>query len=149
MTQVKLHIILQTPPAAIDYGLQKGAGSQYDTEQIQRSVGKDLHFTLTAEVKEGKAESSSPVLKSPSIQRGDPHNFIYIDIGIAAGQHGTDISRRLKIPIMGITWEKINQLQANDILQAVVPGIGKDGGPNCATVKPFTGWHIVKEGRRN
>ena len=30
----------------------------------------------------------------------------------------------------------------NKILEARVPGTGKDNGPNCATVKPFAGWHI-------
>lgn len=27
---------------------------------------------------------------------------------------------------------------------ARVPGSAKDGGPNCATVKPFHGWSLVE-----
>jgi hypothetical protein len=27
-------------------------------------------------------------------------------------------------------------------IETVVPGSGKDGGPNCGTVKPFNGWKL-------
>jgi len=30
------------------------------------------------------------------------------------------------------------------IFESNVPGVGKDNGPNCGTVKPFEGWKIVK-----
>jgi hypothetical protein len=30
------------------------------------------------------------------------------------------------------------------LFEAIVPGTGKDGGPNCATVKPFAGWRLKK-----
>jgi len=29
-------------------------------------------------------------------------------------------------------------------METHVPGTGKDGGSNCATVKPFGGWHLKK-----
>ena len=72
------------------------------------------------------------------------NKFIYIDIGTYAGQTNTSWARRLKIPLTGITWEDIDKLYANPnfILEASVPGTGRDGGPNCATVKPFNGWQL-------
>jgi len=71
--------------------------------------------------------------------------FIYIGIGTLAGQLGSIWSRRLKIPLQGITWEMIEQLldDSNSILETRVPGTGKDGTPNCATVKPFDGWYVT------
>lgn len=56
--------------------------------------------------------------------------------------------RRLKVPLYVITWELINELSANpgSVLQASVPGKGKDGTPNCATVKPFAGWNVKLPG---
>jgi len=30
------------------------------------------------------------------------------------------------------------------LLQATIPGTGKDGGPSCATVKPIGGWQVAK-----
>ena len=51
---------------------------------------------------------------------------------------------RLKVPL-GITWQDIDKLMddAKLVLGTSLPGTGKDGGPNCATVKPFEGWHLV------
>jgi Family of unknown function (DUF5990) len=36
----------------------------------------------------------------------------------------------------------------NKILETKVPGTGRDGGPNCATVKPFEGWNQIEKGTR-
>jgi hypothetical protein len=55
---------------------------------------------------------------------------------------GSAWARRLKVPFTGITWKDLDAMNGNAVLQANVPGTGKDGGPNCATVKPFAGWHI-------
>ena len=73
--------------------------------------------------------------------------FVYIDIGTCAGQIDSNWSRRLKIPLRGITWNMIQQLETNahSFLETHVPGVGRDGGPNCATVKPFDGWKLVKD----
>jgi hypothetical protein len=50
----------------------------------------------------------------------------------------------LKIPLTGITLNIIKDLSndSHKVLEAKVPGTGRDNGPNCATVKPFSGWHI-------
>jgi hypothetical protein len=72
--------------------------------------------------------------------------FIYINIGISAGQINTSWNRRLKVPLTGITESQINEiLKTPSVLETAVPGTGKDGGPNCATVKPFAGWSVVKK----
>ena len=81
-----------------------------------------------------------------SFVQGPPgQRFVYIDIGTCAGQTNTVWNRRLKIPLSGITWDLLNKLSSDSqmILEARVPGTGKDGGPNCATVKPFDGWKLV------
>jgi hypothetical protein len=142
--ELSLHIILQKPPANVDFGLQKGSGSKYETVQTQRSNSTDLHFYLTIMVKGDRQKDSLPKFSSPFIQGPYPNNFIYLDIGRLAGQIGS-WERRLKIPLTGATWEIIDQLktESNLILQTKVPGAAKDGTPNCATVKPFAGWKIT------
>ncbi|HYJ85907.1 MAG TPA: DUF5990 family protein [Pyrinomonadaceae bacterium] len=69
--------------------------------------------------------------------------FVYIDIGTYAGQKETGWSRRLKVPLRGITWDMIDGAMAAGQLETRVPGTGKDGSPSCATVKPFPGWKLV------
>jgi hypothetical protein len=134
-SQLTLRIILEKPPAGVDFGLQKGRGSDYETVQKQRSSTKDLHLEFTVGVKASR--DATPVFLGPLVQGPLTGRFVYIDIGAYAGQADTPWSRRLKIPLSGITWDMINSRAA---LEARVRGAGKDGGPTCGTVKPFYGW---------
>ena len=45
--QIPLVIVLQQPPAGVDFGLQKGSGNSYETVQKQRSASGDLYFEFT------------------------------------------------------------------------------------------------------
>lgn len=139
-----LGILLENPPAGVDFGLQKGSGAVYETVQKHRSTGQDLYFELEALVKDGK--DTLPDFFGPFVQGPANARFIYIDIGAAAGQADSIWSRRLKIPLSGISKETLQLLSADPQkkLQARVAGTGKDGGPTCGTVKPFDGWKIVK-----
>ncbi|HSB26933.1 MAG TPA: DUF5990 family protein [Pyrinomonadaceae bacterium] len=128
-------IILERPPAGVDYALQEGSGNNYKTVQTQRSVGQDLTFRFSARVREGK--DGKPNFLGPFVQGPTHERFVYLDIGTYAGQPNTIWSRRLKIPLRGITWEMIDKKQP---LETRVPGTAKDGSPTCATVKPFAGW---------
>ena len=133
--ELTLRIILEKPTAGVDFGLQKGHGSNYETVQTQRSKGIDLHFEC--DVRVSRAKDGSPNFLGPFAQGPSGQRFIYIDIGTCAGQTDTCWSRRLKIPLHGITWEMIDAAKG---LETRVPGTGKDGSPACATVKPFAGW---------
>jgi len=134
-SELKLRIILEQPPKGCDFGLQKGRGSVYEIVQTKRFTGKDLIFEFTVGVKpDGKA---SPDLAGPFVQGPAGERFVYIDIGTYAGQADSTWSRRLKVPLSGITTEMI---QSSAVLETRVPGTARDGGPTCATVKPFAGW---------
>ena len=137
-----LKIVLENPPSGVDFGLQKGSGSKYETIQIQRSSDKNLEFEFPITVK--LYEDGLPNFLGVFVQGPPNQRFIYIDIGTCAGQKETGWSRRLKIPLTGINLNTIKELSTNSnkVLEARVPGTGRDNGPNCATVKPFTGWHI-------
>jgi len=124
--ELTLRIILESPPAGVDFGLQKGRGSAYETVQNQRSGATDPTFEFTVGVKPGP-DFAGPFVQGPAKQR-----FVYIDIGTYAGQTNTSWSRRLKVPLSGITQEMID---SQTVLEARTPGTGKDGGPSCASVK--------------
>jgi Family of unknown function (DUF5990) len=140
--ELTLKIILETPPAGVDFGIQKGAGDYYETLQRQRSDGQDLHFLFTVDVI--NADDSLPDFRGIFTQGKRGERFVYIDIGMYAGQLDSIWGRRLKIPLQGITLEMINATIADPkgFLVAKVTGTGKDGGPNCGTVKPFSGWRV-------
>jgi len=140
-------IILQLPTPGVDFGLQKGQGREYETVQRQRSEPqKDLHFNFHLNIK--TAKDGSPDFHGPLVQGPPGARFVYIDIGKMAGQKTGYWERRLKIPLQGITREMIDLLLATPgaKLETRVPGTGKDGTPNCGTVKPFEGWNVVGGG---
>ena len=143
-TEIKLQIILTQPPPNVLFGLQKGSGNIYETVQKQKSASQDLLFTFSIKIKGDKGADAFPKFSGRFVQGPAAAKFVYIDIGTCAGQTDTPWSRRLKVPLTGITWEVIDSLSSDAILQTSVPGTGKDGGPNCATVKPFEGWRIKR-----
>ncbi len=151
--ELTLQIVLEKPPADVDFGLQNGRGISYETIQKQRSKGKDLYFKFTVRVKPGNkpgGKDPAPNFLGPLVQGPTGARFVYIDIGTYAGQTETCWSRRLKIPLSGITWDMIDRVSGDteSFLETRVPGTGKDGGPTCATVKPFPGWKFVRSSRR-
>lgn len=134
--ELTLRIILETPPAGVDFGVQKGRGGSYETIERKRSDGGDLRFEVRVGVRAstgGTVDFSGPLVQGPRGER-----FVYVDIGTLAGQHDSSWTRRLKIPLIGITWDMIKK--PDSIIEARVPGTGRDGGPNCASVKDFEGW---------
>ena len=145
--EVAFRIILESPPSGVDFGLQKGRGAIYETIQKQRSNGKDLHFEFSAGVRSTQ-KTPAPDFRGPVVQGPANQRFVYIDIGTYAGQQNTPWSRRLKIPLTGITWQMIDRMLAGpgSVLEARVPGTGRDGGPACASVKSFEGWQLRRQG---
>jgi hypothetical protein len=51
----------------------------------------------------------------------------------------------MKVPLGGITRALVRQVttKPGNRLCVSVAGTGKDGGPNCATVRPVGGWNVV------
>jgi hypothetical protein len=144
--ELKFRIVLEKPPAGVDFALQKGKGSNYEIIQKQRSGIHDLIFEFTALARPG-SNGDTPNLLGPFVQGPPDARFVYIGIGAFAGQTDTVWNRRLKVPLTGITSQAVKQA-ANEpraVLETHVPGTGKDGGPNCATVKPFAGWKLVRQ----
>lgn len=137
------HILLTAPPANLTYALQKGSGSNFIVEQVQKSTGADLNFNIPIEIKGTPQANEVPDFKGPYVQGPIGGRFIYIGIGIYAGGSQNEWSGRLKIPLSGPDWATTT-IAGNSALplHTTVPGVGKKGMPNCATVKPFEGWKL-------
>lgn len=65
MSNVTLRIILNRPPAGVDYALQE-VRVDLSTVQKQRSKGSELEFDLTANAKQGKDDQ--PNFTGPFVQ---------------------------------------------------------------------------------
>src|SRR5688572_28329783 len=127
--ELPIRISLESPPAGVDYGIQKGSGNQYETIQKQRSNNSDLCFEFKISIKESK--TPLPNFSGPYVQGPLNERFIYVDLGTCAGQIDSDWSRRLKIPLRDISNETAQLLLTDPsfILETKVPGTGRDGGP--------------------
>jgi hypothetical protein len=143
LPNLTFRVVLESPPSGVDYGVQIGRGAGYEIAGKQRANGKDLRFEFVASVrgsKPGAPDFGGPVVQGPKGQR-----FAYLVIGTYAGQTGTPWRRKLKVPLTGIAWDAIDRASDSRlVLEARVPGTAKDGGPACATVKPFDGWKLVR-----
>src|SRR5262249_24790655 len=133
---VKLRIVVESPLPGVQYALQKGSGGAYETEQVRISEGNDLTFEFTPAIRDGVPDARRS-LGGPYVQGPPGQRLVYIDIGTSAGQSASCWSRKLKVPLEGITAKMIC---GGGVLEARVPGIGRDGGPSCATVRDFDGW---------
>lgn len=143
--EINMRIVLEGPTNGVDYGLQKGRGNEYETVQTQRSSAhEDMEFEFTLRVNDGK--DGQPNFLGPFAQGPANGRFVYLDIGTYAGQKDTGWSRRLKIPLSGITWNMVKEATKKKTpLETHVRGRGgRDGGPTCGTIKPFSGWHVNK-----
>jgi hypothetical protein len=126
-TVATLRIVLERPPEGIVYALQRGHGSGFDVVQKQKSNGSDLRFEFQVTARAGKG--LQPNITGEFVQGPVTDRFVYLNIGTYAGQQHTCWSRRLKVPLIGITYA---MLSAGKVLVANVPGTDQKGEPSCA-----------------
>jgi Family of unknown function (DUF5990) len=74
---------------------------------------------------------------------GPSRRFVYIAIGTSAGDHASPWTRRAKIDIHTIPGDLLDRALAGAVLEVLLPGKAKDGGPACATVVPLEPWRVA------
>ena len=104
--------------------------------------GGQLVFDLeiTVDMTEARPNFLGKYAQGPKNER-----FVYVNSGTYADQHSI-WGRRAKISLMSITGDQIQAVVTNDtaILQTEFEGVGRDGGPTCASVKGIE-WKVVKK----
>ena len=147
-SEVPIRIVLVAPPPGVDFGIQSGGGNDYETLFVQRSQRRDLSFDFSLKVADNRKDGL-PNLLGPFAQGPPAGRFVYVDVGTYAGQENTPWSRRIKVPLQGITWPLIRKATstAGARLSARIPGTGRDGGPSCATVSLLGDWEVIRAGK--
>ena len=143
-SDLPVRLVLVDAPPGVDFGIQRGGGARYETLFVQHVKQGDLIFDFSLIVTENRKDSL-PNFKGPFVQGPPASRFIYVDVGTYAGQKDTQWSRRMKVPLQAITWPLIRQAMSKPghKLLARIPGKGKDGGPNCATVQLLGHWEVI------
>jgi len=143
--ELPIRLVLVDPPAGVDFGIQKGKGVEYETLFAQQRGHGDISFDFALTVKDNRKDGL-PNFLGPLAQGTVDSRFIYVDVGTYAGQNDTPWSRRMKVPLEGISWSLIRKVmnRPSHALSARIPGAGKDGSPSCATVKLLGNWEVVE-----
>lgn len=136
--QIPLRIIVLRPLAGVSMLVQRGKDellppSSKSAEQLV------FDFELTVDTTESRPNFLGKYAQGPKDAR-----FVYVNSGTYADQHSM-YGRRAKISLMDITGEQIQQVisKAGTVLETEFEGVGRDGGPTCASVKGIV-WKVAK-----
>ena len=130
-----LRLTIADPVAGVAYSLQDKANMPVEPRIANDGpISFDIPITL----------SDDGRLTGPFVRReGSTRRFVYIAIGTSAGQHASEWSRRAKIDIHDIPVDLLAQAREGKVLEVMLPGRAKDGGPACATVRPLQAWRAI------
>ncbi|MCO6418923.1 DUF5990 family protein [Siccirubricoccus sp. KC 17139] len=133
---ITLRLRIQDPFPGVAYSLQNRK-----SEPVGQVVAGDepISFEVPVRVAPG------PKLHGDFVRsEGAARRFVYIAIGEQAGQRPSPWSRRAKIDIHLLPAELLDKALAGGVLEALLPGKAKDGGPACATLRPIGAWRVVE-----
>jgi Family of unknown function (DUF5990) len=134
-TTITLRLTIADPVAGVAYSLQDKVNMP-----VAPHIAADGPISFDAPF----ALSEDGRLTGPFVRReGATRRFVYIAIGTSAGQHASEWSRRAKIDVHDIPADLLAQAREGKVLEVVLPGRAKDGGPACATVKAIQSWRTV------
>lgn len=137
--QVPIRITVRRPLNGVAMMVQRGRD---ELVAPSSKSGEKLVFDLelTVDMTESRPNFLGKYAQGPRNSR-----FIYVNSGTYADQHSI-WGRRAKISLMDITGEQIQQAISKSglILQTEFEGVGRDGGPTCASVKGIA-WKVVKK----
>ena len=94
-----LRIIVLDPPPNILWALQLGQDEMVKPSSATKSR---ISFDFAVQVVDGSSKGAFR-LRGPAVQGRPGERFVYLRIGTYAGQTGTDVARRAKIGLEGIT----------------------------------------------
>ena len=138
-----LRIVVQDPIQGLAIGLQRGGAGKAEVVSIAKGAGSDLVFELDVVVG-GSAPDGRARLIGPSVQGPPSERFVYLCVGLYAGQGDSPWSGRVKVPLGGITWDLIESLPTGGRLEGRIAGRGRNGGPALASVQILPpGWSVA------
>jgi hypothetical protein len=134
VTEIWLRLTIDDPVPGVRYSLQKDDMPFEPVTAGEGPISFDVPITLHDDGR----------MTGPFVRReGKARRFVYIRIGISAGDHATTLNRRAKIDVHDIPSALLDQARAGAVLEVGLPGRGKDGTPACATVRPIRAWRPV------
>jgi hypothetical protein len=138
--EIPFRIIVDQPLTGVSMQVQRGKNELLPACSMSDSK-LTFEFTMSVETDGGSPNFLGKYAQGPKASR-----FVYVNSGTYGGQTGTSWGRRAKLSLMDITTEQIEDVIADpgSRLETRIPGIGRDGGPICASVKGIE-WKVVRQ----
>lgn len=139
---LSLRITVVDPPPDIIWALQL---RQDELVKPTSNTKTRLSFDFAVDVVEDSSAAGFR-LRGPAVQGRPGGRFVYLRIGVYAGQVGTPIARRAKIGLEGITRKLLEAVKKkrSGVLEVEFAGTDRKGEPSCATVPLLgAGWHVA------
>ena len=136
--EVLFRILVTNPLAGVSMIVQDGkdrllAPSKTTSEELV------FEFPINVDLSSGTTNFLGKFAQGPKDAR-----FVYVNSGTYAGEHHSCWGRRAKLSLMSITRDQVEQALADgSVIETRFPGVGRDGGPTCASVKGLE-WKVVK-----
>lgn len=135
--EVPIRIVVSDPLAGVAMLVQDGKDKLLPPVKSS-AAAHVFEFPISVDLSAGLPNFLGRFAQGPKDVR-----FVYVNSGTYAGTSHSCWGRRAKIPLMSITREQIEKAVAgNAVIETSFPGVGKDGGPTCASVKGIE-WKVV------
>ena len=137
--EVPFRVVVDKPLSGVAMRVQRGKDELLDpTSTLAGAIA--FEFEMTVDINGDRPNFLGKYAQGPKDAR-----FVYVNSGTYAGQHATCWSRRAKLSLMTITAKQLAEVvdDRDRCFETVMPGVGRDGGPTCASVKGIE-WKVVK-----
>ena len=133
--QIPFRVIVDRPLPGVTMRVQKGKDELLEPNSISGS-GLSFEFEISVDVGD-ELNFLGKFAQGPKDSR-----FVYVNSGTYAGQAHTAWARRAKLSLMSITKQQIQSaIDEGSFIETTMPGVGRDGGPTCASVKSIE-WKV-------
>lgn len=135
--EIPIKIVVMRPLAGVSMMVQRGR-DELLPPAFKSAEQLVFDFELTVDMTETRPNFLGKYSQGPKDAR-----FVYVNTGTYADQHSL-WGRRAKISLMNITGDQIQEVISKEglVLQTEFEGVGRDGGPTCASVKGIE-WKVV------
>jgi hypothetical protein len=136
--QIPFRVIVDRPLAGVKTRVQKGKDELLGPSSISDSA-LSFEFEMTVDLDGNALNFLGKFAQGPKDSR-----FVYVNSGTYAGQSDGAWARRAKLSLMSITTQQVQNAidDRRSFIETTMPGVGKDGGPTCASVKGIE-WRVV------
>ena len=128
--EIPFRIVVTDPLPGVAMRVQRGRD-----ELLDPTVGPNGSLVFDFDISVDNS-GDAPNFLGKYAQGPKTSRFVYVNSGTYAADGHSVWGRRAKVSLMNISKEQIDEVSGKGArLQTSFPGVGRDGGPTCASVK--------------